>query len=421
MKRTFFLFTLPICCLLAVSQVFADPSAASRNSFSNIKMVTECSDSLRQKNAESDTLLPAVMADKALADAIRQDPRFWSIGRIKGRKETIVTQLNVKIIFIDGVREEAFCELDKDADSHAGEWNVRIGVDFVSAGSNNAHAHVQQCLDYVRDEVGYAIMKGDKVIFVPPRLLLEKKDDDEGPETSEAEQNTLLGKMPEINLELPKWLKIGLLLGLTYNDLYGTTFGLSDIEATGDYTINTSGADDLLGNYWGVGINAGIGALFLITERWSAVADFEIAFRRGSGQSKVTVELDWEDDSRQSQVADLEIGYYESLINIDIPMTARFMVPDVMYAEAGALFSFNFYSMDKSVVTDEYETRTYRESNGVNVFEFGLVFGVGTMRPMRRGKVDFNYRFFLGLTPLCDVEDSPRTWQMQFNIGYWFF
>ena len=133
MKRAFFLFTLPICCLLAVSQVFADPSAASRNSFSNIKMVTECSDSLRQKNAESDTLLPAVMADKALADAIRQDPRFWSIGRIKGRKETIVTQLNIKIIFIDGVREEAFCELDKDADSHAGEWNVRIGVDFVSA------------------------------------------------------------------------------------------------------------------------------------------------------------------------------------------------------------------------------------------------------------------------------------------------
>jgi len=418
MKRTFFLFTLPICCLLAVSQVFADPSAASRNSFSNIKMVTECSDSLKQKNAENDSLMPSVIADKALADAIRQDPSFWSIGRIKGRKETIATRLNVKVVFIDGVHEESFCELDKGAESHAGEWNVRIGVDFVSGSSNVAQAHVQQCLDYVRDEVGYAIMKGDKVIFVPPRLLLDRNDDDDDTGNSKTEREW---DQKEIAINLPKWLRLGALLGLTYNDLHGTTFGLSNIEATGDYTVNTSGADDLLGNYWGVGLNAGVAALFLITDRWSAVADLEIAYRRGSGLSEVTVELEWDDDSRQPEVADLEIGYYESLINIDIPVTARYMIPDVMYAEAGTLFSFNLYSIDKSIVTDEYETKTYRESGGMNVFEFGLVFGVGILRPMSRGKADFNYRFVLGLTPLCDVEDSPKTWQMQFNIGYWFF
>lgn len=414
MKYLSRILALSIVLFFAGAQAFAEPASSLRNSLSDIKLTTAYSDSLQEKNAQSDSLLPTFNADRAFADVIRNDPEFWSLGRVKGRKETVVTTLNATVVFIDGVREEPFCNIEKQ--SHAGEWYVRMGVDFVSGSSNVVHAHVQQCLDYVRDEIGYAIKHGNKVIFVPPKVFLDGPVEANVPENAQKTE-----PVKESSTEKPKWIWGGAVLGATYNDFYGTKFGISNIKSTrNDFDVKASGGADLLGNYWGLGLNVGGGALFLFTDNLALNAALELAFRRGSGESNVTVTLEWEDESRQSEDTDLNIEYYERQLNIDVPLTFRYIVPKVAYVEAGPLFSFNVYSKNKSVVTDERKTRTFRESGGLNVFEFGMLFGAGTMRHVGKGILDLNLRFALGLTPVCDTDDSPKTWQVQFNVGYWF-
>ena len=150
----FFLLLLLQCSLFASLSL-----AAVRQSFHNMEVVTEYSALLQEKNARNDSLLPALDGDKAFAEVLRLNPNFWSLGGALDNEASLVTKLNARIIFVDGTREEPFCELDKGTTSDAGAWNVRIGVDFVSGGSNTVHIHVQQCLDYVRDELGYAVKK----------------------------------------------------------------------------------------------------------------------------------------------------------------------------------------------------------------------------------------------------------------------
>ena len=212
----------------------------------------------------------------------------------------------------------------------------------------------------------------------------------------------------------------GIFLGLTYNDFYGTKFGLTKIGSSNDYTLDIDGADGLLGNYWGLGINGGVSGLFLINPYLGLRADLGVAFRQGKGKSDVTVKLFWNDESRSPEKSDLEIEYSEKQLNIDVPVLFRAMVPNIMYVEAGPVASFNLYSHNKSVVSDEYGTQTYRDDGGMKVFECGASFGIGTMRYIRKSILDINLRFFLGITPLSDADDSPKTWQGQFNLTYWF-
>lgn len=404
-----------VCC-------FANNLQASerRNIFTSLNLTTEYSGLLQEKNAQNDSLLPSLNADMAFADAIRADSNFWSIGSVFGKKESIATKLNVKVIFIDGVREEAFCRIDEKAKSHAGEWNVLIGVDVISGGSNTAHAHVQQCLDNVRDEFGYAIKNGDKVIFVPPSPFLAKPDEGDPVDTAKTDKPQPHQSESKEKDRAPKQFWGGAFVAATYNDFHGTKFGLTKLKPTGDYDLDVENADDLLGNYWGIGFNAGIGGIYLFSPHWAVNANLGISFRRGSGESNVTVKLDWKDETKKSEESDLSIEYSERQLNIDIPVTARFLVRDLLYAEAGTLFSFNVYSRNKSEITDVYGSETFRESGGLNVFEFGLLFGTGTMRRIGKGFIDFNLRFLLGITSLSDTPDSPKTWQGQFNMAYWF-
>ena len=211
----------------------------------------------------------------------------------------------------------------------------------------------------------------------------------------------------------------GVFAGATYNDFWDTKFGFANLKPTGDYTLEVDGANDLLGNYWGVGVNGGLSGLFLFNSYIGLRADVGVAFRQGKGRSDVTVKLFWNDGNRSPEKADLEIEYSEKQLNIDVPVLLRAMVPNVMYVEAGPVASFNLYSHHKSTLK-EYGTQTYREDGGLKVFEFDAAFGIGTMRPLPRGMLDFNLRFVLGITPLSDADDSPKTWQGQFNITYWF-
>jgi len=212
----------------------------------------------------------------------------------------------------------------------------------------------------------------------------------------------------------------GLFVGATYNDFWDTKFGFGNLKSGDDYTLKVESADGLLGNYWGVGVNAGIGALFLFNSYLGLNADVGVAFRQGKGRSDVIVKLFWNDGSRSPEMADLEIEYSEKQLNIDVPVLLRLMVPNVLYVEAGPQASFNLYSHHKSTIKGDGGPDTFREEGGLNVFEFDAAFGIGTMRHLGKGMLDFNLRFVLGITPLSDTDDSPKTWQGQFNIAYWF-
>ena len=146
---------------LANAAAFSSPS---HSLFENPDITTEYSALLQEKNARNDSLLPALDGDKAFAELLRQNPNFWSLERLDKEGE-MLTKLKAKIVYIDGIREEAYCKLDKNA-SQAGEWHLEIGVDFVSAASNTVGIHVQQCLNLVRDELGYLVKKGDKIALM---------------------------------------------------------------------------------------------------------------------------------------------------------------------------------------------------------------------------------------------------------------
>ena len=174
MKFSALVFAFFCISFAGVSLAAPGIPVSARNGFSNMNVTTEYSELLKEKNARNDSLLPALDGDKAFAEVLRLNPNFWSLGGALDKEGSLVTKLNAKVVFIDGIREEPYCEIIKNSGNSAGEWNVRIGVDFVSGGSNTVHIHVQQCLDYVRDELGYAVKKGDKVIVVPPKKVLDK-------------------------------------------------------------------------------------------------------------------------------------------------------------------------------------------------------------------------------------------------------
>lgn len=212
--------TLLTSAILFSAVAFAYPPVASRNNFNNMNVTTEYSEMLQEKNARNDSLLPALDGDKAFAEVLRLNPNFWSLGGALDKEASLVTKLNAKVVFIDGIREEPFCNLDKN--SGAGEWNVRIGVDFVSGGSNTVHIHVQQCLDYVRDELGYAVKKGDKIVFIPPKKVLDKIKESEIPDAIDIDlQQTLLKAHEDVNLtgKCPKDIEAYIILMNVYNQV----------------------------------------------------------------------------------------------------------------------------------------------------------------------------------------------------------
>ena len=213
---------LVVFCFLLVSFAQAMPEPAKRNGFNNMTVVTEYSELLKEKNARNDSLLPALDGDKAFAEVLRLNPNFWSLGGVIDKEESLVTKLNAKVVFIDGIREDPFCEIDKNSGNSAGEWNVRIGVDFVSGGSYTVHIHVQQCLDYVRDQLGYAIKKGDKVVFVPPKKVLDKIKESEIPDAIDIDlQQTLLKAHEDVNLtgKCPKDIEAYVILMNVYEQV----------------------------------------------------------------------------------------------------------------------------------------------------------------------------------------------------------
>lgn len=230
----------------------------------------------------------------------------------------------------------------------------------------------------------------------------------------------------------------GFFIGVTYNDFYGTNFGLFNSSPSKDCSFEIENAEGLLGNYWGIGVNGGLGGLFLFSSRFGLRANAVFSYRRGSGKSVAIVRLFWNEnvpriekneesillygdsDSRIPEKSDVEIEFNESQLNIDVPLAFRMMLIRNYYVEAGPMVSFNLFSKTESVVKDQYGSQSFKKENGLNLFEIDALFGVGMARLIRSFIVDVNLRFVLGVTPLNDGNDSPRTWQGQFNIAFWF-
>ena len=210
----------------------------------------------------------------------------------------------------------------------------------------------------------------------------------------------------------------GATLGLLYNDFYSTNFGLNDIKHNTNYNVTSSGADDLLGNYWGIGFKAGMSGMFIASPYFSLLGEFDLAFRQGTGKSNLTVTLSQKDNIKGK--SNLEIEYSVSQLNIDIPLLARATIPSAMYFEAGPMLSFNVYSKNKTTVTDRHGTETYEESGSLSAFEFDMATGLGLARKIGKSMFDVNLRFVIGLTRLSDSENAPKTWQGQLNVTYWF-
>ena len=161
-----------------VSVLFAAaPQTISRDMgkrilFESPDIQTSYSELMLEKNSKKDSLLPALNGDMALAELFAANPNLWSIENLR-KEKNLSTKLHVNIIYIDGIREETYCDFSKTISAES--WNLDIGVDFVSGSSNTAGIHIQQCIELVRDSIGYAAQDSSgKILAVPPKKILQE-------------------------------------------------------------------------------------------------------------------------------------------------------------------------------------------------------------------------------------------------------
>ncbi len=307
--------------------------------------------------------------------------------------------------------------LELEAHQGGKPQSVPVYFDGVKVGVTPFSGEVPLCAkievgDSSNRESVLADLKWREVV----KVVHEMKSSKENPVAPQKET----AKPKDQKKPLKKRFWAGSYIAATYNDFYGTEFGFGNLKSGDDYTLKVDGADDLLGNYWGVGLNVGISGLYLFNPMLALHADLGIASRRGSGKSDVSVKVFWDDVTRQPEKSDLELEYYVRQINIDVPLALRVMLPKSTYAELGPMMSFNLYSKTKFSVTDVYGTEDFREHDCFNAFELAIVSGVGVTRPFGKTMLDVGLRFVVGVTPLSDGDDSPRTWQWQLNVAYWF-
>ena len=240
--------------------------------------------------------------------------------------------------------------------------------------------------------------------------------------TSEVKEENKEEKVAETKNEQnkPKRVWGGITAGVTYNDFLDTKFGLDNIPQGNDYSVTVEGADKLLDNYWGVGFRAGFGFMFLFNDFFNLRGDLNIALRQGTGKANSSVIVSWDDEDYDDEKNDLKLEYSATQLNIDIPLLARVSIPNALYFEAGPMFSFNVYAKNKVTIKDYHGTKTYEEKGGLKAFEFDIAAGLGVMRHIGKSILDIDLRLVIGMTRISDSKDSPKTWQGQLNITYWF-
>lgn len=240
--------------------------------------------------------------------------------------------------------------------------------------------------------------------------------------TSEVKEENKEEKQAEAKTEQnkPKRIWGGVTVGVTYNDFLDTKFGLDKLPQGDDYSVTVEGADKLLDNYWGIGFKAGFGIMFMFNDFFNLRGDLNIALRQGTGKANSSVIVSWDDEDYDDEKNDLKLEYSATQLNIDIPLLARVTIPNAVYFEVGPMFSFNVYAKNKVTIKDYHGTKTYEEKGGLKAFEFDIATGLGVMRHIGKSILDIDLRLIIGMTRISDSKDSPKTWQGQLNITYWF-
>ena len=218
----------------------------------------------------------------------------------------------------------------------------------------------------------------------------------------------------------PKRIWGGVTVGVTYNDFLDTKFGLDRIPQGDNYSVTVEGADKLLDNFWGVGFRAGLGFMLMFNDIFNLRGDLNIALRQGTGKANSSVIVSWDDEDYDDEKNDLKLEYSATQLNIDLPLLARVTIPNAVYFEVGPMFSFNVYAKNKVTIKDYHGSKTYEEKGGLKAFEFDIATGLGVMRHIGKSILDIDLRFVIGMTRISDSKDSPKTWQGQLNITYWF-
>ena len=255
----------------------------------------------------------------------------------------------------------------------------------------------------------------EKAVIEQP-VVATKEDTTQKVEVAEAESDN----KKETSEISPKKFWGGFVTGVFYNDFHSTKFGLNSIPQNPSYSLSVQDADKLLDNFWGIGFKVGFGSLFVQNSYFSVRNDIGIAYRQGTGNANTSFIMSWENSNRAAEKSDLQIEYTIKQLNIDIPLLARVSIPSALYFEVGPMFSFNVYSKNKSVITDIYGSETYESDGELNAFEFDIATGIGISRNLEKSILDIDLRFVIGLTRISNSKDSPKTWQGQLNITYWF-
>jgi hypothetical protein len=168
----FLFFLLSALFLFAATPQAVKHNTNKRILFDNPNIQTDYSPLMLEKNSRADSLLPALNGDMVLKDLFSANPNLWSIENLRKEKK-LSTKLYVNIIYVDGTREEAYCDFSKT--TSAENWILTIGIDFVSASSNTAGIHIKQCIELVKDSVGYAMQDSiGKNQIVPPKKVLQE-------------------------------------------------------------------------------------------------------------------------------------------------------------------------------------------------------------------------------------------------------
>ncbi|SHL35722.1 PEGA domain-containing protein [Fibrobacter sp. UWEL] len=214
----------------------------------------------------------------------------------------------------------------------------------------------------------------------------------------------------------------GVLAALSYNDLWGSFLGLDEIAGDYDgYSIKTSNAKDLMQNYWALGFNIGLSILFAPHPYWGGHVEVDGALRRGRGRTNMGVSLTWHDISLPEEYDDVKIDFFETQWNVDIPVLVRFTIPNLVYLEAGPMVSFCLHSNSEIDIESNWGDYTYKNKNFASATELGLMFALGVTKQVGMKTMDVSLRLMTGLTSLYDEDDSPKTFQMQFNVAFWLF
>jgi hypothetical protein len=175
-----FFFLFFVSFLFAAQPQMVKRDMSKRILFDNPDIQTSYSQLMLEKNSRADSLLPALNGDMVLKDLFSANPNLWSIENLR-KEQKLNTKLHVNIIYVDGTREEAYCDFSKT--TSAQNWVLTIGIDFVSGSSNTAGVHIQQCIELVKDNFGYAMQDSTgKNITVPPKKILQEIEKNQIPD-----------------------------------------------------------------------------------------------------------------------------------------------------------------------------------------------------------------------------------------------